>query len=368
MGPGVRSLFSARDGQLFGRGTIMKKDIQPAAPFTLECRTGVCRVLVAEPDGADTNRWWQALQKDPELKERTSSAFRSGRPTRDPLSGASLSQVTAFLKLADPSAGRAGEPGTGAGAPAGRGGPAGAAPAAAPPASAASCRTELEGGERRLAAMRAAIDRDSPMHEVFARSFPNDALTADFGGLVRRILGLAPGSSDTQVECRARICRVNVSRTLYPESNVWWRKLDTNPELQRRILSGLYGDPSGVFWRIREDHTAVGMDALRKLVAELEASPGFSACETKNPGAAGQLRIRFLLAGVDDVDPEHPGKITADYGGALADTPLARCIADEAARTVLSASLPADITGATLYEHYDFPRKRPAVDSAPSRR
>jgi hypothetical protein len=157
-----------------------------------------------------------------------------------------------------------------------------------------------------------------------------------------------------------------VDRTAFPDPNVWTSKLTSDDKLRSRIIA--ITSSRDIYWRIRDDRTADGMAQLERLVAELDASPALAICESKHPGVTGHLEIRFILTGINHPGPgEQPGKIAADYGGTLADTALGQCVADEASRLLLRASLPTDISSGASYKRFDFPRPHtfPAVTPPP---
>lgn len=73
--------------------------------YTLECRSGTCKLEVAHPDGATPNEWMDAVQSDPSFRKVASRwTFESARPTTDPVSGEGLTIFPMFFSARDPDA------------------------------------------------------------------------------------------------------------------------------------------------------------------------------------------------------------------------------------------------------------------------
>ena len=134
-------------------------------------------------------------------------------------------------------------------------------------------------------------------------------------------------------------------------------------EVKIRPWSAVLRQPAGagdIYFKMLPPGTAFGMDLLKKPVADLLASPDLAVCQTRFP-ATGQLQVRFHLPSTDEPnDAGEAGKISATYGGPLADTPLARCVADAVAARVLSAPVPPRVAGAVLFRRIDFPLAKAA--------
>lgn len=73
--------------------------------YDLECRTGICRVEIMTPEGADPNEWMMKVQDDERLVGMAPRrSFESGRPTSDPVSGEALNVQRMYLTARDPDA------------------------------------------------------------------------------------------------------------------------------------------------------------------------------------------------------------------------------------------------------------------------
>jgi hypothetical protein len=93
---------------------------------------------------------------------------------------------------------------------------------------------------------------------------------------------------------------------------------------------------------------------LDRLVASLEKGPLLTSCRKRHP-AAGHLLVSYVLAGRDPLGRlAAKGGLTAICTGSLADAPLGRCVADEIARSLATAALPAEVLNYTKIRRYDF--------------
>jgi RNA polymerase sigma-70 factor (ECF subfamily) len=326
---------------------LMKTDDGQPVDHTLECRSWVCRMLLLERSGP--NAWQVPLQRDPEMRERTRMrGFPAGRPTRDAASGAALRERTVWLKLAALDGRRL--PGTTMGpVPARRW---------ITPTTAEACQRELAAAQALVAAMRSTTLRGTRLDELFDRAAPDPALTRKFGALVTAAVAGTAGVREPRVECRAgRICRVAAETDPGVPADFWWRKVDGNPNIRPLIAAGMYSRE--VYFRLHAPGTAHGMELLKRLVADWEASSALAECARAHP-ATGLLEIRFSLPETGATNPHgDTAKISADVGGTLADSPLARCATVAAEQLVLNARLPDPVSGATLYRKVRFPLQPP---------
>jgi hypothetical protein len=319
----------------------LERVLRDKGEVTLDCHAWACRALVIDPLKS-RHDWMAPLHADPELAERTRDKIlvEPLRKTVEALSDRAVAQWTVYLKLADA---------TGRRIPDSRGTMVFAA-AAPPPATVDECRAGLAAAETELGAMRVTLQRDRTPAERWAADVPNRPLTDDTRARVRRALAVPAGAPDPEVECRGTICRVTVSTTLIPDDNDFRTRLWPHAELRTRLLGFTPGRPW--YWKMRDVTTAEGREVLSKRIAELEASPDFRRCQAQPPGQ-GKLQVRFSLAG-NRGNPWSGDHVELEYLGRLADTPLGRCVANQAAAIVEAPPLPGAVSAATIYRTYQF--------------
>ena len=334
LGPVVTRVMKAADGH--------------PVDHVLECRDWVCRVLVL--DRGDPNAWMKILQSDVEMLERTRvRGFRVGRPARDPASGAAVEERTVWLKLAALDGGRL--PGDTMGPIPARTWP--------EPTSLGDCQRQLAAVEKLVREMRMVIVENERIDITFSNAAADPALTREFGRLVKEAVAGTPGVGEPQVECRAgRLCRIVAETAVGTPADAWWRKVSMNPAIRPMVARGSFG--KGVYLRLHPPGTADGMALLKRVVAEWQASPALAECAREHP-ATGEMRIRFSLPATGDNSDLGQGRISADVGGGLADTPLARCAMQAAEQLVLGTPLPELVSGATLLRKVSFPPEASTV-------
>jgi hypothetical protein len=328
----------------------MKGDEAASPDYTLECRTWGCRMKVLQPSGQSANAWMQPLQRDPEIKERLHGiSFRSGRLTKDPLSGATFAEYLVYLGLADPSGKRL---------PLALRGTTAEPTAAIPgpptvPVTAAACGAELAAAEQMLASMTTAIERDLPPKPGWDQGQPNPPLTAEMDALVRKNLGLPPATSDVSVECRGQVCRVQANRQAFPDLGAFDQKLMT-PELRRRAESVMV--VSGVnYYRMASAGAVNGIDLTHRMFEELRASPALRRCEREHL-PTGRIDVQISVSNSEREPDDEPDPFTLHFGGGLAGTPFGRCLEAVLSSILAHTPVPPLVTGALHTERLDFPR------------
>jgi RNA polymerase sigma-70 factor (ECF subfamily) len=336
----------------------MKVGDIPAPSFSLECRSLVCRMLVLVPEGPreKTYAWQRQIQRDEPLKKLTPGmGFRAGAPTKDPLSGLALTEVTVLLRLADDLATPL---------------PPETSPAVVTtiPTDLRTCHAQLTAVERRLAHVRMVIERDMHADERFARGQPNPALAQQVQAVINRVLSQGPTKWTATVACRGRTCRVDVPSKPgdWESVNRWRQQLNTDPEFARLQDGGSFGREA--YYQIADPTRPWGMSILRALADRTEQSPAFGRCEARF-ATPGGLEIRYSLPdaerddGLDGDGDTSAGddsarkRITFRIGGVLAGTPLAKCLEGEVIAPALAeTAVPERVRGATLYRRFTFPR------------
>jgi hypothetical protein len=303
--------------------------------LALECRTWACRIRVLHGARLDAAAWERALAGASLAGRIHSIAVVGRRPTTDALDGEDLVEATVYFKLTDPSGEQLAASSTDMAFVRGP-----------------DCATQLAGLEKRLAAMKRIIERDASPAERFARERPDPQATRDLEARLRRATAELPAPfAGLAVACRGVICQVQPRagvRLGRPE----WQKLERHPELAAVVVGRAY--QGAAYWLVRPSRTADGRVVLDQLVAELEAGPLLTSCRKRHP-AAGHLLVSYVLAGRDPLGrPAAKGGLTTICTGSLAETPLGRCVADEIARALATAALPADVLNYTKNRRYDF--------------
>jgi RNA polymerase sigma-70 factor (ECF subfamily) len=317
----------------------------PAAPsHTLECRTWACRMLVVmtREEAARVNEWMLPLQRDPELRERTTGfGFENPTPTKDPLSGVPLDRSEVFVGLADPSGKRVPHP----------------RPRAAPavvtaplPASAAACVAESQALRLRLQQARADIEAHLSPVERFARGAPAPKLTAE---LRARLQAKFPGAetASLEVECRALVCRARWERGPARWHNQLFHEPWYGTMVDRMMPGAEY-----IHFTMAPGPRADGLAYLKDLVKRFEAGPARADCQARFP-ARGDLWVKLDIAKTGEPnDHGELGKVAVSYGNALAGTPLGKCVEAAIAALIQANPLPKLPVGATVvHYHLEFP-------------
>jgi hypothetical protein len=311
-------------------------------------------MLVLQSSG-NPNAWMLPLQRDPELLERTRlRGFGSGRPTRDPASGTGLRERPVWLKLAALDGGPL--PGSTMGPTPTR--------IWTDPANPVECQSAFGAAQALLASMREVIARDTRLDQRFATATADPALTREFRNLVKAAVAATPGIREPQVECRAgRVCRISAETEPGVPADVWWHRITRDPAIRPMVASGMFG--RDVYLRLYPPGTSDGLALLKRLVDDWQASSALAQCARAH-SAVGELQIRFSLPETGTTNPHgETAKISADVGGALADSPLARCAAEAAEQLVLTVRLPEQVSSSTIYRKVRFPLEgKPAGGSS----
>jgi phage tail protein X len=324
-------------------GPLLEQAMQLAAPeppaVALECRTWACRIRVLHGARIDPAAWEKALRAPGLLGRLHSIAVVGRRPTTDALDGEDLVEATVYFKLVDPSGERvASRSGRLVGV------------------EAAKCAATLAAVEKRMAAMKAIIDRDASPSQRFARAPANPALTAELEARLRQAkvglpAPLAAPFARLAVECHGVICQVQPAAGVKLGADEW-RQLERRPPLADVIVGRAY--EAAAYWLVRPPQTADGRAIVERLVAEVEAGPLLESCHKQHP-AAGHLLVSYVLAGRDPLGrAAKKGGLSVICTGSLAETPLGRCVAEELGRTMASAALPAEVLNWTKNRRYDW--------------
>lgn len=314
--------------------------------LSLECRTWACKLLVLQPYRSNTAGWEKALEAAPELRERLRGhGVASRRRTSDTFGHEDLAEATVFFKLVDPS----GQPRPPEARPAAR-----AQPANAPPATPAECAAEVDKLEKKLAAMSRVMDRALTPPERFQKEPANEALTREMAARLSRAVAALPATfAGLAIECRGVVCQVRPGASA-PLDQGAWQRLEARPELRARITGRAYRTEA--YWLVRPAAAADGRAVLDGVLKQVEAQPFFEACHVRHP-ATGHLLVRYVLPGDHVFGKRGPrGPIRLEYSGGLADTPLARCIADELTRALATIDLPEERLHGHRERRYDWPR------------
>jgi hypothetical protein len=320
-------------------GPLLERAMQVARPdppsLALECRTWACRIRVLHAARLTAAAWEQALASPPLAGRLHSIAVVGRRPTTDALDGEDLVEATVYFKLTDPS-----------------GEQVAASSMAMATVKGPECATRLADLEKRQAAMKRIIERDASPAERFAREPPDAPLTRDLETRLRRATaGLPATFSGLALACRGVICQVRprADATLGPSE---WQELERHPQLAAVIVGRAY--QGAAYWLVRPSRTADGRMILDRLVGKIETGPLLTGCQERHP-AAGHLLVSYVLAGRDPLGrPAAKSGLTTIYTGSLAETPLGRCVADEVARALATAALPAEVLNYTKVRRYDF--------------
>jgi RNA polymerase sigma-70 factor (ECF subfamily) len=325
----------------------------PAPPYTLECRTWVCKMVVVktadEGQRPNPNPWEVPLIRDSEVRARSVvQIVLDESHVRDPVSGQRLTTQDVYLILQDPS---------GKAAPAGQRGPKPTLAFGPIPTDVAGCQREVEVLRVRLERAQADVEADMFVETRFKKNGPNPALTTEIAGLVRRALAAEP--SPPTVECRGMVCKL-----MGPEpSDPWRKRLEDDPEFRLRHDGGACC--TQIFYLMRTPPQVAAARWLDKLGDAFIGGPAPAACEKKHK-AEGTLKMALELPAPGSPNEEGlVGQPSVKFKGPLADSPLAKCIADELARTALDAAVPEPPAAAKVYKRLKFPLVPAASPNVP---
>jgi RNA polymerase sigma-70 factor (ECF subfamily) len=319
------------------------KGKRPTAPsHTLECRTWVCRIMLAETSDEQETDNWQPLQRDEELMERVAGmAFEVGRPTKDPLSGVGLDQTQVFIVLADPSGKRLPQPRS----------PEIPAVSTLPlPRTAEACAKELQSLRAQIGTAREETEGRLRPDERFEKSAPAPQLTRELrANIVSTLAGT--DTSRLALECRGLVCRGHWEDA--PKE--WYNQFYGEAWYRKRVDGMMVGDD--VYFVIAPGPRADALEFLRDLVKQFEATSALADCQARF-SARGNLRVRLLLPKTGEPnDAGEVGRVSATYGETLAGTPIGKCVEAAIAGTILTAPLPTlPVGGAVHYRDFEFPR------------
>lgn len=171
-------------------------------PFSLECRTWACRLLVLErSEDSGRRAWAKGFRAVEPLQKRTRKiGFRGGPvPVEDPVSGASMWQIEGHFSLADPS-----------GRPVERVVPPVVEVDRSPlPVSLVGCQAVVTGLEQRLEGQRAVVEKNMQPRGRFERASPDRRREPEMVRHLARALGDTTG---IEVTCRENVCRLRGAR------------------------------------------------------------------------------------------------------------------------------------------------------------
>ncbi len=319
----------------------------PDAETSLTCKTFACRLVILEPNGADSNRWMGPFQRDPDPQERTSGMrFGGARTPKDPVSGVVVQESVVHLRLASASGARVSrdkpEPvvyRTYASAPL--------------PSDARSCEHELQNLQARMTQMQRIIENERPLNERFADGERDQAREQTFGATVREVFKLPPDSPHVDVRCQGDVCRVAIDSSLNRddiEQQLYHR------EINRQVSTMMIGHD--LYIKMADPETVYGMDVVVEISKRVENDGAVQRCYEIDP-REGQLLLIFHTDGTP-VGDEGSASVTAVDEGALSSTKLARCMLEAARIAIDSYPLPEKISGARFTRQINFPPKKSA--------
>jgi RNA polymerase sigma-70 factor (ECF subfamily) len=314
-----------------------------APSYTLECRTWVCKMTVAKTpeEAARTNEWQLPLQRDPEMSARVNGrGFHGGGQVKDPLSGVVMTTQDVYLTLRDPSGKARSDRHPTVPKPNLAFGPI--------PTDPAGCKREIDNLRERLAVAQADVEADLPLDTRFARSAPNPTLTAETTALSRRIFGTEAGAPTA--ECRGQVCKLTG-----PEPMARWRqRLDADPEFRLRREGGMCC--TEILYMMKTPEQLAATRWLHRLADAFVTGPAPAACAQKHAAAEGMLNLELELPATGQPNAEGvTGRLALRLGGPLMGSPLAACLADEAAHTLLTTAVPQPTAAAKAYRRLKYP-------------
>jgi hypothetical protein len=254
-----------------------------------------------------------------------------------------LARDDVYLTLRDPS-GRSMSPGAGGPRPDLTFGPL--------PGDPEGCRGEVDALRARLATAQADAEADMRPDRRYEKSAPNPRLTAETNAIVRRVFG-GDGAAPL-ADCRGIVCKMSGPQPF----DGWRRRLEEDADFRIRTERAMCCAP--ILFVMKTPEQLAATLWLRKLGDAFVAGPAPAACD-KEHRAQGTLIVTLKLPATGQTNEDGlPGRLTARYGGPLADTPLAHCIAAELARTVLATTPPSPTAAASASRRLQFPIAPPA--------
>jgi RNA polymerase sigma factor (sigma-70 family) len=295
---------------------IMKGSHESAVPYTLDCRTHGCRLLIGEPRDTPTERindWMMGLQQDDEIRLRSAGVgfFGSGE-TRDPITDERLNRKTVFLKLHHPS----GAKGKSISLP----------PWPELPFAANDCLTMAAELQTRLQRATDNVRRYQPVSKRFSAGTVQPELAATLRHIIAETFPDEARQASITVECRDHVCRFDG-----PEQGFEWRtSLQNSKAFQERMISRHSGGVGALLVVVKSENELVATRQIDASIDETMASPLARACKRMYPDP-GRLFVQFQNPTLDVV-LAGPAAGTA-YGRCVA--PLVTPIAQSVARDLL---------------------------------
>jgi hypothetical protein len=193
-------------------------------------------------------------------------------------------------------------------------------------------------------------DQHTPPRERFQAAEPNRALTDAFRAAVDGHIPLS-GRSPVRAECRGDLCRVFVSPAGRGDQRLAALR---ESQFVGENLKELEPDDDGLLFERKDPDSISGSDLLQNALQDFEASGAVEACQAKFPGAAGTLDAQVTIVPPGEGQGRSAG-ISVQSAGALAGTPLGKCIDSAFQRSLMAVVLPDHYDAASLMAQYPKP-------------
>jgi hypothetical protein len=209
--------------------------------------------------------------------------------------------------------------------------------------------------------LNAKVERSRPLDEQFARAGRDRAAEAEVAPLFDELLGADTQRLQHTLECRGRICRLEVlTRDGDADDESWMHRLQTDDRFRRRFnaMSFTTGAPKTdpVTRQMLWNHTALmqfvesgrgfGMDWLQHLVKQFEAER-LSDCQRRFPGP-GIVSVRIAI------DDERGLTIARMPGGAASPGAIDACVIDELHKLAVTNPAPKRVSAAVMFKRFSF--------------
>jgi hypothetical protein len=209
------------------------------------------------------------------------------------------------------------------------------------------CVLETSRLSTQLAEIEHLREQHTPPRERFQAAEPNRELTAAFSAALDHHIPVSAGSP-VRAECRGNLCRVFVTPAGRSDQRLVALR---ESEFVGENLKELEPDDDGLLFEKKDADSVSGSDLLQNALQDFESSGAVEACQSMFPGGAGTLDAQVTI-----VPPgqESPG-ISVRSAGALAGTPLGKCIDSAFQRALMAVVLPDHYDGASLMAQYPKP-------------
>jgi hypothetical protein len=226
----------------------------------------------------------------------------------------------------------------------------------------AHCDQKVAQLQATISVLKRDLDNHLTQDERFQRAQPDPQSEGRLKPELARLLGLDGGASWT-VECRARICKLDL---LLPSgaADGWRRSLQDDQAIQKIATGWGFTAPvpttdpltrqpltrHTIDITVNDEDAADAAAIIAALVDGFRRSGAVSDC-TRGYAEVGTVEASVRLG----LDPETPPQFEFHFGGSLEPTPSGQCIESRLRAAAAAIALPARVNGAIASVTFSSP-------------